>query len=76
MRIFELASHFAFGLSVLNGLALVDRVLAFAQGYFDFGASAFEVQAMTGHRTLAMVQRYTKVDQVNAAAAMRKRVQS
>ena len=38
------------------------------------GASAFEVQAMTGHKTLAMVQRYTKVDQVNAAAAMRKRV--
>jgi integrase len=37
------------------------------------GASAFEVQAMTGHRTLAMVQRYTKTDELNALAAMKKR---
>jgi len=37
------------------------------------GASAFEVQAMTGHKTLAMVQRYTKVGQNNALAAMKKR---
>lgn len=40
------------------------------------GASAFEVQAMTGHRTLAMVQRYTKTDQVNALAALKKRARS
>jgi len=40
------------------------------------GASAFEVQAMTGHRTLAMVQRYTKTDQTNALAAMRKRAKA
>lgn len=40
------------------------------------GASAFEVQAMTGHKTLAMVQRYTKTDQVNALAAMKKRAQA
>lgn len=37
------------------------------------GASAFEVQAMTGHRTLAMVQRYTKIDETNALAALTKR---
>jgi integrase len=40
------------------------------------GASAFEVQAMTGHKTLAMVSRYTKVDVANAAEAMRKRWQA
>lgn len=40
------------------------------------GASAFEVQAMTGHRSLAMVQRYTKTDQRNALAAMRKRAKA
>lgn len=37
------------------------------------GASAFEVAAMTNHRTLAMAQRYTKTDEQNALAAMRKR---
>lgn len=38
------------------------------------GASAFEVQAMTGHRTLSMVQRYTKIDETNALQALRKRI--
>jgi integrase len=37
------------------------------------GATAFEVAAMTNHRTLAMVQRYTKTDEIHALAAMRKR---
>jgi integrase len=37
------------------------------------GATAFEVAAMTNHRTLAMVQRYTKTDETHALAAMRKR---
>jgi integrase len=37
------------------------------------GATAFEVQALTGHKTLAMVQRYTKTDELNALAAMKKR---
>ena len=37
------------------------------------GATAFEVAAMTNHRSLAMVQRYTKTNQQNALAAMRKR---
>ena len=39
------------------------------------GATAFEVAAMTNHRTLAMVQRYTKTDEKHALAAMKKRVQ-
>ena len=37
------------------------------------GATAFEVAAMTNHRTLAMVQRYTKTDEKHALAAMQKR---
>jgi len=37
------------------------------------GATAFEVAAMTNHRTLAMVQRYTKTDETHALAAMQKR---
>ena len=37
------------------------------------GATAFEVAAMTNHRTLAMVQRYTKTDKQHALAAMQKR---
>lgn len=40
------------------------------------GASAFEVMAMTGHKTLAMAARYTKVNEQNALAAMRKRAKS
>jgi integrase len=40
------------------------------------GASVFEVQAMTGHRTLAMVQRYTKIDEQNALVAMKKRARA
>ena len=40
------------------------------------GASAFEVQALTGHRTLQMVQRYTKTDEQNALAALRKRAKA
>ncbi len=40
------------------------------------GASAFEIMAMTGHRTLAMVQRYTKTDELNALAAMKKRARA
>jgi hypothetical protein len=31
---------------------------------------------MTGHRTLAMVQRYTKTDELNALAAMKKRARA
>ncbi len=37
------------------------------------GATPFEVAAMTNHRTLAMVQRYTKTNEKHALAAMRKR---
>jgi integrase len=40
------------------------------------GATAFEVAAMTNHRTLAMVQRYTKTDETHALAAMQKRKQA
>ena len=40
------------------------------------GATAFEVAAMTNHRTLAMVQRYTKTDEKHALAAMKKRKQA
>jgi integrase len=40
------------------------------------GATAFEVAAMTNHRTLAMVQRYTKTDEKHALAAMQKRKQT
>jgi len=38
------------------------------------GATSFEVQALTGHKTLAMVQRYTKTDETNALVALKKRV--
>jgi integrase len=37
------------------------------------GATAFEVAAMTNHKTLAMVSRYTKTDEQSALAAMKKR---
>lgn len=40
------------------------------------GATAFEIAALTGHRTLAMVQRYTKTDETHALAALLKRAQS
>lgn len=40
------------------------------------GATAFEIAALTGHRTLAMVQRYTKTDETHALAALTKRAQS
>jgi integrase len=40
------------------------------------GATAFEVAAMTNHKTLAMVQRYTHTDEKHALAAMRKRGRS
>jgi integrase len=39
------------------------------------GATAFEIAALTGHRTLAMVQRYTKTDETHALAALTKRAQ-
>jgi integrase len=37
------------------------------------GASAFEVMALTGHKTLAMAHRYTKTGEEHALAAMNKR---
>ncbi|MEQ1800636.1 MAG: site-specific integrase [Gammaproteobacteria bacterium] len=40
------------------------------------GATAFEIAALTGHKTLAMVQRYTKTDETHALAALNKRAQS
>jgi integrase len=40
------------------------------------GATAFEIAALTGHKTLAMVQRYTKTDETNAGEALRKRAQT
>ncbi len=38
------------------------------------GATAFEIMALTGHKTLAMAHRYTKTGEEHALAALQKRV--